>query len=102
MSKKAKTKRKKRYKAFMDSMVKYRETFVEKKLKLIEKLLSDESLKSSLLSKNRKELNKLERAALDTIISRDIQNLDQFNEIKDKIKDANVKRAKFKYKPKAI
>jgi len=102
MSKKAKIKRKEQYKIFMESMVKYRESFVEKKIKLIEKMLTDESLKNNLMNKDRKELKPLERAAVDTIITRNIQNIDQFNEIKESIKEKASKRAKFKYKPKKI
>lgn len=102
MSKKSKMRRKEAYKKFMDSMAVYREKFVNKKIQLIEKILSNDELKNKIMQKNRTEMNKLERACVDTIVSREIQNLEQFNQIKDKIKDLQIKKAKFKYKPKAI
>lgn len=97
MSKKAKAKRKELYKAFMDGMVKYRDKFLTKKNTLIEKMFSDDALKEKLMKKERTAMNKLERAAVDTITSRELKNLEEFSAIKDKVKDEKNKKAKFKY-----
>lgn len=100
MSKKAKSKRKELYKAFMEGMVKYRDKFLTKKNTLIEKMFSDDALKEKLMKKERTAMNKLERAAVETIISRDIKNVEDFNAVKDKVKEEKLKKAKFKYAPK--
>ena len=102
MGKKAKTKRKENYKAFLDGMINYRNKFIDQKLGLVEKMLGDDALKNELTSKKRKELSKLERAAVDTIVSRNLENIDQFNELKENIKESQDRSAKFKYTPKEI
>lgn len=102
MSKKAKANRKDSYKKFLDGMVVYREKFVNEKMQLVEKILSDESLKDEIMKKDRKEMSKLERAAVDTITSRDLQAPDQLEELSATIIEAQVRSAKFKYTPKSI
>ena len=97
MSKKAKSKRKDLYQAFMDGMIKYRDKFLTKKHNLIEKMFSDDALKEKLMKKERTAMNKLERAAVDTIISKEIKNVEEFTATKDKVKEEKLKKAKFKY-----
>lgn len=100
MGKKAKTKRKDKYKAFMDGMIKYREGFINKKIALLEKMFADESLKTKIMSKDKATMNKLERAVSDTVTSLNIETIEQLDQIKNKIKEDQTKKAKFKYKPK--
>lgn len=102
MGKKAKTKRQENYKGFLDGMVTYREKFVAEKLALVEKMLADESVKSELMNKDRKTMTKVERAAVDTVVSRELNSAEQFDEIKETIQDDQVRSAKFKYTPKVI
>jgi len=102
MSKKGKEHRRENYKKFLDGQIKFRESFVTKKLALVEKMLSDDALKSKIINKSRKEMNKLERACVDTMITRKFETVEQFSEIKDKIKEQQVKKAKFQYAPKNI
>ncbi len=102
MSKKGKSKRREQYKAFMDGMLKYREKFIDKKIGLIEKMLNDEALKNKIMAKNRREMNKLERAAVDTLNVRELNNVQDFDALKASLKDSQSKRAKFKYTIKEI
>jgi hypothetical protein len=102
MGKKAKTNRQEQYKAYLEGRIKYREKFVDEKMNLIGKILADESLKKELMDKDRTEMSQLERAAIDTILSRDIQTVEQFEEMKDQLKEDQARSAKFKYQPKEI
>lgn len=102
MSKKGKSKRRDQYKSFMDGMVKYREKFIDKKIALIEKVLNDEALKNKILSKTRRDMNKLERAVADTIKDRELNVAEDFEKVKAGLKDSQGKRAKFKYTIKEI
>lgn len=102
MSKKAKIKRKDAYKTFLNGMVAYRAKFIDRKCRLLEKLLSDETLKNSLSHKKRSELTTLERAALDTLTSRHLTQLEDFQNISSELKETYGKVAKFKYTPKKI
>lgn len=102
MSKKAKQKRKEHYKSFLEGMVKHREYFIDKKINLIEKMLSDDSLKNTLMNKNRQEMNILERAVVDTIKDRNISSLEDFQEMSESFKENQNKSAKFKYTAKKI
>ena len=102
MGKKAKANRMQSYKAFLNGMVTYREKFVDAKIALIDQLLADTSLKESLSKKDRKEMTKVERAALDTILTKELGTVEEFEELKAKLKDTQVKRAKFKYSAKEI
>lgn len=102
MSKKGKSKRREQYKAFMDGMLKYREKFIDKKIGLIEKMLNDEALKDKIFAKSRREMKKLERAAVDTINVHEIKSIEDFDALKENLKDSQNKRAKFKYTIKEI
>ncbi len=102
MGKKAKNKRIERYKAFLNGMITYKEKFAKAKVELIEKLLTDDSFKETLIKKDRKEMTKIERAAVDTITTRDLKNVEAFEEIKESLIEDKVKKAKFKYHPKEI
>jgi hypothetical protein len=102
MSKKAKVKRKDAYKAFLNGMVSYREKFINKKCALIEKVLTNDSLKNTLFSKERASLSILERAVVDTINTKNINTVEDFEAISAPFKENQNKIAKFKYTPKKI
>jgi tRNA uridine 5-carbamoylmethylation protein Kti12 len=102
MSKKAKSRRKDQYKVMMDGLAKGREGFINRKVSLMEKMMADESLKNKIVGKSRKDMNKLELAVVETISSRKIDSVEQLDSIKEKLKEEQIKKAKFKYKPKLV
>lgn len=102
VSKKAKLKRKASYKKFLEGVLKHRELFVDRKFRLVQKMLENSELKESLESKDRKELSVLERSALDTMKDRSFNSVEAFGEMVESLKEAQVKRAKFKYTAKRI
>jgi len=99
LSKKKATRRKENFKAFREGQVKAREKFIDKKLVLIEELLSDEKKKEALFSKKLKEMDNIERAAVSSMTMKPI-TLEDFQSKKEDLKKEQITSAKHKYSPK--
>ncbi len=96
MSKKSADKRKENKKLFKQGQLKRRERFLNKKYELFEEVLNNEKKKEELLNKDLKQMTPVEKAVAFSISMRPI-TLEQFNEKKEEMKNAEIISAKHKY-----
>lgn len=96
MSKKSAERRKENKKQFKMGQLKGKERFIQKKYALMEEILSDERKKEQLLAKEIKDMDKVEKAVAFSLNMRPL-TLDEFNEKKEELINAEITAAKHKF-----